>query len=430
MINLKYHSFISEAKRVTWLQGGLPKWLSLSTLLLLCLVIANTSYAATSSSGTLDDIVDLYRQHAASWESSLRNAATSLFWILATIDFTWTGIKLTLRHADFSEWLADFTNQILFIGFFYALLMNSSTWSRDIVNAFMQAASQASSAASGQSAITPSNVFDVGLNLAHAVMTQLSLFSPAESLGLMIASLIIVICFALIAAFMVITLVEAYVVMSAGVFFMGFGGSRWTQEYAMKMISYTVSVGAKLFVLQLLIGLGESMIESWVGTFDAKDQNIFIMVGSSIVMLALTKSIPELVQSLISGASVTHGSALTGAAGAAIQTAATVAGGAIGAGMAGRAASKLAGMQVASAAARGESPGSRMGLVASNLASAGAQDVGRRLSGQAHHGTSGARMAGSMDYKAAEIKADMDKPTPPTASQAPEAQTDNNRIYI
>jgi type IV secretion system protein TrbL len=262
-------------------------------------------------------------------------------------------------------------------------------------------------------------------------MTQLSLFSPAESLGLMIASLIIVICFALIAAFMVITLVEAYVVMSAGVFFMGFGGSRWTQEYAMKMISYTVSVGAKLFILQLLIGLGESMIEGWAqpGAFDAKDQNIFIMVGAAIVMLALTKSIPELVQSLISGASVTHGSALTGAAGAAIQTAATIAGGAIGAGMAGKAASKLAGMQVASAASKGEAPGSRMGLIANNLASAGAQDVGRRLSGQAHHGTAGARMAGGMDYKAAEIKAEMDKPQPPASPQVSEAPSDNNRIY-
>lgn len=406
------------------------KWVGLMACLMMGLLLCGNTYAATPDN-TLDSIVDLYREHASGWEDSLRGYATSLFWILAVIDFTWTGIKLALRQAEFSEWMADFVNQILFIGFFYALLLHSSVWAKDIINAFMQAASQASTAASGVGAITPSNIFGVGLNMAHVVMTHLSLFSPAESAGLMIAALLIVICFALIAAFMVIALVEAYVVMSAGVFFMGFGGSRWTQDYAMKMVTYTVAVGAKLFVLQLLIGLGESLIQSWVANFDAKDQSIFIMTGAAIVMLVLTKSIPELVQGLISGASLTHGSALTGSAGAAVKTATAVAGGAVGMGMAGASASRLASVQMASTAAQGLSnPGTRAGLMANNLVSAGLEDVGRRLSGQAHHGAAGARMAGSMAYKTAQMQSDLEKPTAPREPQTSSSTQQDNRIYV
>ena len=95
-------------------------------------------------------------------------------------------------------------------------------------------------------------------------MNQASMFHPGDTVGLMIAALLILICFALITAFMVLALVESYVVISAGVLMMGFAGSRWTKEYAFKVMTYAVSVGAKLFILQLLIGVGETMIDGWV----------------------------------------------------------------------------------------------------------------------------------------------------------------------
>ena len=40
------------------------------------------------------------------------------------------------------------------------------------------------------------------------------------------------VCFALIAAWMVVTLVQSYIVIAAGVLNMAFGGSRWTKDIA------------------------------------------------------------------------------------------------------------------------------------------------------------------------------------------------------
>ena len=77
---------------------------------------------------------------------------------------------------------------------------------------------------------------------------------------LVMAGLVIEVCFALIAAFMVLALVESYLIISIGVILMAFGGSRWTKDFAISTVRYTVSVGAKLFVLQLLVSIGTGLI--------------------------------------------------------------------------------------------------------------------------------------------------------------------------
>ena len=48
----------------------------------------------------------------------------------------------------------------------------------------------------------------------------------------MLAAIVIEVCFALIAAWMVVTLVQSYIVIAAGVINMAFGGSRWTKDIA------------------------------------------------------------------------------------------------------------------------------------------------------------------------------------------------------
>jgi hypothetical protein len=73
-----------------------------------------------------------------------------------------------------SEWLAEIVNQILFLGFFLALLENSVTWGQAIVDSFRQAASTA-----GGGGLAPSDVFTAGVDLAQKVMSQMSIWSSA-----------------------------------------------------------------------------------------------------------------------------------------------------------------------------------------------------------------------------------------------------------
>ncbi len=187
------------------------------------LFAAPKACAAEVANNSLDKIVTLYRDKASSWETALRNYALTLFFLLAAIEFGVSVIRLALRGSDASEWLAELVNQVLFLGFFLALLDNSSTWAKAIVDSFRTAANQAAISSGGSSNLAPSDIFDTGLSIASKVADQTSLFSPASSLGLIVCALVILICFALIAAFLVVSLVESYVVISAGVLLMGFG---------------------------------------------------------------------------------------------------------------------------------------------------------------------------------------------------------------
>src|SRR5260370_15540090 len=95
----------------------------------------------------------------------------------------------------------------------------------------------------------------------------MSVWHSEGSVGLMVAGIVIEVCFALMAACMVLALVESFLIISMGVLFMAFGGTRWTKDFPISTVRYTVSVGAKLFVLQLLVSIGASLIQSCANSF-------------------------------------------------------------------------------------------------------------------------------------------------------------------
>jgi type IV secretion system protein TrbL len=389
----------------------------------LVLLVSLPAYA--QGANVLDGIVQQFQNQATGWESTLASLALQTFGILATIELAWAGFKLAFRGSDLSEWLAEIVNQILFIGFFLALLQNASTWGTAIVSSFRQAGRSA-----GGVGMDPSEVFTAGVSLAQKVMSQMSLMSPAASVGFMIAAIVILACFALIAAEMVVTLVQSYIVIAAGVLNMAFGGSRWTKDIAIATIRYTVSVGAKLMMLQLLVSVGQRLIVNWSNQFTAVDNSgLLILIGSAIVMLAIVKIVPDEFQRVVGGASISSGSALVGAAAAVGGGVAGAAAGMAGAGNMVRQSFALASAQMGAADAKaaemngGEAPersriaraAALTGGAAKNMAMAPVRDVGRRLSGDigARHGVATWRMSADLANKRRLLSDDNRKPSPP-----------------
>ncbi|MFZ0569066.1 MAG: P-type conjugative transfer protein TrbL [Rhodomicrobium sp.] len=372
------------------------------------LIIAAGPALAAENSQEVDQILQLYQQKALAWQSTLLTFAQTLFWLLATIEIAMTGIRLTLKGADFGEWAAELVNQILFIGFFLALLTNSSTWANAIVQSFQTAASQAVSASGAQSVNQPSDIFTIGLTLAQKVIGQTSIWSPGSSMGLILLAIVIMVCFGLITALYILTLVESYVVISAGVLFMGFGGSRFTKDFALKILVYAVSVGAKLFVLELLAGLGMQIFNQLVQNFQTDSTDLLICTGCAIVMLALTKIIPDMIQGLINGTSTASAGAMVSAA-RDVAMPATV--GTIGTAWntvaVARRSAQLASEQMQDAQATGSwwKPG-RFIRAAGNIANASFDAVGMRLSGRMHYGTFGGQMTEALKEKIADRQAE------------------------
>ena len=142
------------------LASGIAFAIILASVAVLVLSTGSAS-AAETTSNSLDTIVQRYQQAAQSWESTLKTYAQTLFWLLATIEITLAGIRLVLKGSDFGEWASELVNQILYIGFFAALLQNSTgtnSWASVIVQSFRNAANSAVQGSGGASMMAPSDI--------------------------------------------------------------------------------------------------------------------------------------------------------------------------------------------------------------------------------------------------------------------------------
>ena len=297
---------------------------------LLCVVLlASFAFVSNASaadlhdpSGTFTGLLDLVKNSAAKWDNNLRGYANTLFWLLASIQFVWTFMPLVFRQADFGEIVGELLRFILVIGFFYALLLFSAEWADKVVDSFRTAG--ASAAGLGKSYyIRPGEIFGKAIELSETI-SDVETLNPLTAAMVALSGLVVILCFGFIAAFMGLTLIESYVVINASVLFMGFGASQWTREYSLAIVRYAVSVGAKLFVLTLIIGLIMDSAKTWQAAYKHDNASMWTMVGLALVCACLAKTIPEIIAGIISGTSMGGGSVIGGmaAAGAAGATAA------------------------------------------------------------------------------------------------------------
>lgn len=363
-------------------------------------------------SGSFTGLLDLVKNSAAVWDGKLRVYAQRLFWLLATIQLVWTFFPLVFRQADFGEIVGELIRFIMVIGFFYALLLFSADWAEAVVNSFRQAG--ATAAGLGSTGLKPGDIFGTAVELANT-MDNVETWNPLTSFMIAISSLIVLLCFAFIAAFMGLTIIESYVVINASALFMGFGASQWTREYAMALVRYAVSVGAKLFVLTLIVGLIIDSAKDWAAAYNANadDASMWTMVGLSLACAYLAKTIPELIAAMISGTSAGGGSnvgamaaaAVAGAAaaaatiataGAAAPAAAGAAGGGSGlGGLAGAINSSFAGGSGAGAGAGAGATGGMSSGASVAKMGAGSSSLGSGTGGSAAAKSAGAKLGGS-----------------------------------
>ena len=376
------------------------------------LILADDSFAVVPESGALDSMMATFQGNANKWWAILESYALRLFWILAVIDFAWMAIMLALSLGEFQEFVAQVVRKIIVLGLFMALLIFGRTWAAAILDSLIIAAGTANTHAGGATSISPSNILDTGFMVCSMIASRMSVFNPSEALSFVIAGFIIMICYALIAAQMLLIYVQSYVVLNAGVILLGFGGLSFTREITLKYFQAALSVGAKLFVMILVVGLGQQVVISWVTPFTIDLRQLFLFIGASIVLLALVKAVPDMVGDLINGFSWGAGEPLSramiqGGRTAASATFAAATGGA-GAVMAVTQAAKLS--------------HSGSGSFTGNLASAVKDDIAGRITGENRgFGTMGGRMADSMK-KTSEMKSDppiIDKPY--ISGVAPEA---------
>ena len=272
-------------------------------LLLALLCRPDEAQAAINSTGLLDTALQNFQTSAAGWATYITARASWLFWTLATISLVWTMGQLALRRADIGEFFGEFLSFTLMTGFFGWLLTNGPTFAVQIINSMRQLAGSASGL--GPS-LYPSTLADIGFQLLDRVVTQSSVWSPVVSAFNLLLCVIILIVVALIAINMLVLLVSGWILAYAGIFFLGFGGSRWTSDMAINYYRTVLSLGAQLAGMVLVVGIGFSFINLYYVNMSnqVSMKEMAVLMVAAVVLLGLVNKIPPLLGSLAMGGGV------------------------------------------------------------------------------------------------------------------------------
>ena len=349
---------------------------------LIGIAIALYSTAASAqltNQGMLDQVVTEFATRASSWQTIVLNAATWLFWLLATISLVWTFGFMALRKADIGEFFAELIRFTIFTGFFWWLLTNGPAFANSIIRSLARIGEQAS----GVTAVTPSGIVDVGFMILKQALRNSSVWSPIDSLIGMALSVGILILLAVIAVNMLLLLVAGWLLAYAGIFFLGFGGSRWTSDMAINYYKTVLGVAVQIMTMVLLVGIGNDLLSSFYGRMNARTLNfeeLGVMLVFCVALLMLINRVPPLVAGVITGSGIGGAGgignfgagAAIGAAGMAAAAVAT-AGAAIAAGAASAAGGAQAVMAAFSKASENVSSGTD---VMSGLMGGGGGDSG------------------------------------------------------
>ena len=68
---------------------------------------------------------------------------------------------------------------------------------------------------------------------------------------------------AVVAANVLLALVNAWVLAYAGIFVLGFGGARWTSDIAINYFRSVAGIALKLMTITLLVGIAMSIIDGY-----------------------------------------------------------------------------------------------------------------------------------------------------------------------
>lgn len=320
---------------------------------LVCIALAEPAFAQQGQ--VLTELENQVSTAAKGWEMTIMDAARSLFWILAAIEVGIAAVWLAIQAASLDSWFAELVRRIMFIGFFAFVLDQGPTVARAVVDSLFQIGAGGGSA-------SPAEVFDAGIRVASQ-MSEQAKFGVFEDNALAIAAVlamgIVVICFSLVAAIFVSVMVEMYVGLLAGMIMLGLGGSSYTKDFAVRYLVYAFGVGMKLMALVMIAKIGSEVLLGLAQAPTAEsDQFIttLAIAGISVVVFIIAIYVPNIIQGVVQGASVTGGMETVrhgGQSASFAAGAATLAAGAAGAGAAAAQSARAAGSSTAGAALRG-----------------------------------------------------------------------------
>lgn len=272
----------------------------------IAIVLLATTPALAQQGQVLTTLENSVVTAAKGWETTVMDAARSLFWILAGIEVGIAAVWLAINAASLDSWFAELVKRIMFIGLFAFILDRGPEFAKAVVDSLYQIGAGGGSA-------SPANIFDAGIRVATK-MSEQAKFGLWEDNALAIAAVfamvVVVVSFSLVAAIFVAVMVEMYAGLLAGMIMLGLGGSSHTKDFSIKYLVYAFSVGMKLMALVMIAKIGSDILLGLAEAPTATSEQFITtlaIAGISVVVFVIAMYVPPILQGVVQGASVGGG---------------------------------------------------------------------------------------------------------------------------
>ena len=214
-----------------------------------------------STAGALDNILLGFEKQTSRWSASIEITATHLFLDFAVIALVWMCMQLLFSTPDWGNFTRELMKFIFVSGLFYMLLRDGPSIATTIMQGFAKIGGNAVGAAIPVgSSYGASALVNAAGNIWATAFSLLANFNIlTDPLGIFAMMLIVCLISSFICLLMAIEVmlawIQAYAVMYAGVFFLGFGGGPWFRDIAVGYWKTILSKGAFLLGVILSVGL-------------------------------------------------------------------------------------------------------------------------------------------------------------------------------
>ena len=266
-----------------------------------------------------DTMTEEYLQATQHWFAAVESAGMHLMVILLVIQFT---LKIS-KHIISGEghalgMMTQTLKHLILLSVLYYLMTHAGTLLPELFNSFKALGVAGSSITT----LDPSSVVSEGLAIASAIIQGFDAYGVLTDIAFALfgffCCITIVICYGLIAADLMITLIESYFLVAVSSLFIAFGSTSYTLPMAREYLGMTLGVGIKLMMLYVMIAIGVQLGNDWAQLISqavaAKDWTTYLGVAvGSIIYYLIVKSVPGRIASAASQAfAISHISDVTG----------------------------------------------------------------------------------------------------------------------
>ena len=270
---------------------------------------------SAGSTTILDNVTNRFTSAMSGWSGTFQKDAAFLFYSLALISAVWTFGQKAVQQADLGDILGELIRFVVFTGIFGFFLSNGVSIATAIINSTTQMGNEAA----GFSSVSSADFLAVGFKILSNTVSALSLTDIPQSLASILVCIALLIVLALCVINFILIQITVYFLAYAGVFLLGFGGSRWTSDIAINYFKTVFGVSLSLMAVVLILGIGNQMLTQFSASSTNTIEDDVALLIIALLIYALSEKLPPMLANMLSGHAVGSAGSISGMAGRAMR---------------------------------------------------------------------------------------------------------------